>query len=133
MVRAVLTGIVMAFVYAGVGIAPLVYTYLTARRARREYEREIEEAVSEPIVPVHVVVIVKEDDVEARLVNAATASSMDELVANSLVEMHSDDNAEGETSTEEGGILVPLATIGPQLEGVKAPMATSVQGVQEYV
>ncbi len=114
MVRAVLSSIMMALVYASVGLAPLVYTYVAARESRREYEKRVEEAVREPIVPVHVIVVVKEDDVEVEMVDASV----------NPVE-HAVDVA---TSGGEEGVVVPLAALGPRLEGVQAP--SSIGGIE---
>ncbi len=108
----------MAIVYASVGLAPLVYTYMAARESRSEYERRIEEAVREPIVPVHVVVVVRsdEEDVEARLVAAPVAP----------------EDVAVEAAGERGeAIAVPLARLGPRLEGVEAP--SSIGGVEGAV
>ncbi len=110
-----LSSIMMAIVYASVGLAPLVYTYMAARESRSEYEKRIEEAVREPIVPVHVVVVVKsdEEDVEARLVAAPVAP--EEAAVEAV-------GGEGEA------IVMPLTALGPRLEGVKAP--SSIGGIE---
>jgi len=70
----VFTSIALAVIYAGVGLAPLVYTYLAAREARSVYEKRVEEAVEEPLVPVHVVVVVREgEEPEVKLQPAPVA------------------------------------------------------------
>ncbi len=103
----VIAAAVLALVYAGVGLAPLVYTYLAAREARSVYEKKLEEAVEEPLVPVHVVVVVKGDEVETEV--RGEAPSLEELAG----------KAGGEpvaVVSDEG--IVAVQAMGPRLEGV---------------
>ena len=113
-----LTTAVLALIYAGVGLAPLVYTYLAAREARGEYEKRLEEAIEEPLVPVHIVVVVKDDSVEAEVVEKAP--SLEELAG----------RAGGEpvaVVSDEG--LVALQAMGPRLSGIPRSLE-GVKGVE---
>ena len=101
-----LASAILALIYAGVGIAPLVYTYLAAREARVEYEKRLESSVEEPSnVNVHVIVVVREDDVETRVATAPVAVEVPGGQAISI-------------DGEDGESLVALQAHGPRLGGV---------------
>ena len=99
---------VLALIYAGVGLAPLVYTYLAAREARSVYEKRLEEAVEEPLVPVHVVVVVRGDDVEAEV--RGEAPSLEELVGRA--------GGEPVAVVQSDGDIVAVQAMGPRIEGI---------------
>ena len=99
---------VLALIYAGVGLAPLVYTYLAAREARSVYEKRLEEAVEEPLVPVHVVVVVKGDDVEAEV--RSEAPSLEDLVGKA--------GGEPVAVVQNEGDIIAVQAMGPRIEGI---------------
>jgi hypothetical protein len=107
----------MAIVYAGVGLAPLVYTYLAAREARSEYEKRIEEAIREPLVPVHVIVVVNDEDVEARLV---PAEELEDHVAEVVA-----------TQGGEAVVVTIAGPSGPRIEGIPPMLEAQGIGVEE--
>ncbi len=60
-----LADIMLALAYASIGLAPLVYSYLAVREEEREVARRRAKAMAaeEPKVDVHVVVVVRGDEV----------------------------------------------------------------------